>query len=146
METLCTIGYTKKSLRAFVDLLRSADVTKIVDIRLRNTSQLAGFAKKDDLAFTLDLCGIAYEHVPELAPTDELLDGYKKSKDWQAFERGYQRLLEERDPLRSMQRAVDGNSSVCLLCTEDKPEQCHRRLLAEYIQGNTPGVQIRHLN
>ncbi len=145
METLCTIGYTRKSLRTFVELLKSANVTKLVDIRLRNTSQLAGFSKKDDLAFILDLCGIAYEHVPELAPTDELLDAYRKTKDWQEFERRYRALLQQGNPILRLEQAVDDQASVCLLCTEDRPDQCHRRLVAEYVAERMPGVEVRHL-
>ncbi len=145
METLCTIGYTKKALKTFVELLKNASVTKLIDIRLRNTSQLAGFSKKDDLAFILDSCGIAYEHVPELAPTGELLDAYRSTKDWQEFERGFRALLQQRDPLLRLEQAVDGNATVCLLCTEDKPEKCHRRLIAEYIVDHMPRVKVRHL-
>lgn len=145
METLCTIGFTKKSLRTFVELLRSANVTKLIDIRLRNTSQLAGFAKRDDLAFVLELCGIAYEHVPELAPTDELLDEYRQTKNWQKYEQEFRSLLQQRAPLLRLERAIDGNASTCLLCTEDKPDQCHRRLVAEYVLEHIPTVQVRHL-
>lgn len=145
METLCTIGYTKKDLRSFVELLRGAGVTKLIDIRLRNTSQLAGFAKKNDLEFILGLCGIDYEHVLELAQTDELLDGYKKSKDWDQFEAGFNALLKDRDPMDRLGTAADGNSSVCLLCTEDQPEKCHRRLVAEYALAQRPGVKVQHL-
>ena len=145
MKTLCTIGYTKKSLRTFVHLLQSEDVTKVIDVRLRNTSQLAGFAKKDDLAFVLDLCGIVYEHLREVAPTDELVDAYRQSKDWKPFERGYRALLRKRDPLAALETAVGDNASVCLLCAEDDPPHCHRLLLAEYVQGKMPGVEIRHL-
>lgn len=145
METLCTIGFTKKSLRSFVDLLKSANVTKVVDIRLRNTSQLAGFAKKDDLEFVLDLCGIAYEHVPELAPTDELLDEYHKTKDWEHYEKGYRALLQQRDPLPYLGHASGGHAKICLLCTEDKPDKCHRRLVAEYFKEHVRGVVVKHL-
>lgn len=145
MDTLCTIGYTKKDLRTFIDLLRSAEVTKLVDIRLRNTSQLAGFAKKNDLEFILSLCGIDYEHVLDLAPTNDLLDGYKESKNWDEFEDGFKELLREREPIARLEAAADGNRSICLLCTEDQPDKCHRRLVAEYMAGRLPSIGIKHL-
>src|SRR3989337_70832 len=99
MDWLGTIGFTKKNLPTFIELLRGANVTKVLDIRLRNTSQLAGFAKKEDLAFVLDLCGIEYEHLPQLAPSDEVLDEYRETKDWDRFEERFRSLLDERDPV-----------------------------------------------
>ena len=145
IRTLYTIGFTKKNLRTFVELLRGAGVTKLVDVRLRNTSQLAGFAKRDDLAFVLDLCNIDYEHVPDLAPTDNLLDGYKQDKDWKRYAAAFRRLLRKRNPAAVVERIVNGHVSVCLLCTEDKPDQCHRRLVAEYVQQHQPEIEIKHL-
>lgn len=144
-RTLCTIGFTKKDLRAFVQLLGDAGVTKLIDVRLRNTSQLSGFAKKEDLAFILELCDIAYEHVPDLAPTDKLLDGYRQDKDWKRYASAFRRLLRKRAPAALMERVVDGHVNVCLLCTEDKPDQCHRRLVAEYIQRQKPEIEVKHL-
>lgn len=145
MDTLCTIGYTKKSLRKFVQLLEDAKVTKVIDVRLRNTSQLAGFAKKDDLDFILGMCGIQYEHMPELAPSDELLDRYHGSRDWDAFEVAFKELLDSRQPLPSILSATEGHAVVCLLCTEDKPDHCHRRLLAEYVASSRPSFAVAHL-
>ena len=145
MDTLCTIGFTKKNLPTFIELLRGANVTKVLDIRLRNTSQLAGFAKKEDLAFVLDLCGIEYEHLPQLAPSDEVLDEYRETKDWDRFEERFRSLLDERDPVDEIERSINGHASICLLCTEDKPEQCHRRLVAEYVAKRMPSLEVRHL-
>jgi uncharacterized protein (DUF488 family) len=145
METLCTIGYTKKSLRKFIQLLRGANVTKVVDVRLRNTSQLAGFAKKDDLAFVLGVCGIEYQHVLELAPTDELLDDYHASRDWDKFEVAFKALLDSREPLPSLLSAADGHAVICLLCTEDQADRCHRRLVAEYAASHDPSLVVTHL-
>lgn len=145
MTTLCTVGFTKKSLPTFIELLRSVSVTKLIDIRLRNTSQLAGFAKKEDLAFILDLCGIGYEHMAELAPSDELLDEYHETKDWERFEQAFRSLLQERDPLGRIQQSMDGHACICLLCTEDKPERCHRRLVAEYMAERLPSIEVKHL-
>ena len=143
--TVCTIGFTRKSLRNFVGLLNQAEVEKVIDIRLRNTSQLAGYSKKDDLAFVLDLCGIAYEHIQDLAPTEEILNEYHKTKDWQQFEKRFHDLLEGRDPVTSTVRAASGHATVCLLCTEETPEKCHRRLVAEYLGARLPDVEVRHL-
>lgn len=145
MTTLCTIGFTKKDLPTFIELLRGANVTKLIDIRLRNTSQLAGYAKKEDLAFVLGLCGIGYEHVTELAPSEELLDEYRETKDWERFEEVFRSLLLERDPLVRFQESTDGHACICLLCTEEKPERCHRRLVAEYIAERIPGLEVKHL-
>ena len=145
MERLCTIGYTKKSLRNFIQLLKSANVTKVVDVRLRNTSQLAGFAKRDDLAFVLELCSIDYQQVPELAPTDELLDEYHASRDWDKYEVAFKRLLDSRQPLPSLLSAADGHNVICLLCTEDHPDRCHRRLVAEYAASHDPSLVVTHL-
>jgi uncharacterized protein (DUF488 family) len=145
VTTLCTIGFTKKNLPEFMGRLREAGVTKLLDIRLHNTSQLAGYAKKEDLAFVLDLCKIQYEHVPDLAPEPAILDEYRKTKDWQTFELKFGQLLQERKPVELFESSVNGHSSVCLLCSEDKPDHCHRRLVAEFVQVHHPDVQVRHL-
>jgi uncharacterized protein (DUF488 family) len=145
MKTLATIGFTGKSLRTFVELLQAAGVSKVIDVRLRNASQLAGYAKKDDLAFVLGLCDIEYEHVPALAPTDELLDGYRLTKDWKAFERKYRARLRRLQPIGALLSAAAGHDRVCLLCSEDSPEHCHRRLLAEYAQKQVPLLALVHL-
>ena len=145
MATLCTIGFTKKNLPAFIELLRGANVTKLVDIRLRNSSQLAGYAKKEDLAFVLGLCGIGYEHVTELAPSEELLDEYRKTKDWERFEASFRALLQQREPLGRIRESINGHDCICLLCSEEKPERCHRRLVAEYVVERIPGIEVAHL-
>jgi uncharacterized protein (DUF488 family) len=142
---VCTIGFAKKNLRTFIEKLRAAGVKKIIDIRLHNTSQLAGYAKKDDLEYILELVGIAYEHHPELAPTEEILDGYKGKKiSWPDYEEQFGQLLTSRDPLKgSSLRKEPG--PICLLCAEDKPDHCHRRLVAEYLAGRLRGAEVRHL-
>ncbi|MCJ7843286.1 DUF488 domain-containing protein [Lederbergia sp. NSJ-179] len=145
-ETLYTIGFAKKRLRTFVQLLKDAGVTKLVDTRLNNTSQLAGFAKKDDLEYILELVGVKYEHEPLLAPTDLILKNYKKKIiTWSEYERAYLCLLEERRILTRVNEQISGEI-VCFLCSEDKPDQCHRRLLVEYIQKNIPQeITVQHL-
>lgn len=140
-----TIGFTKKPAAAFFNSLKDAGVARLIDVRLNNTSQLAGFTKKDDLRyFTRAICGIEYLHLPELAPTQEMLDAYKKQKgDWGLYERGFLDLMRERHVEMALSPAtLDG---ACLLCSEEKPHQCHRRLVAEYLGGKWPDVAIEHL-
>jgi uncharacterized protein (DUF488 family) len=143
---LCTIGFSQKSLRQFIHLLASAGVTKVIDTRLYNTSQLAGFAKKDDLAFILETFGIEYEHVPDLAPTDEIMTKFKKlDKDWEAFAREFNQLLAERQVAKLWTSPVFASRVHCLLCAEHSERHCHRRLVAEYFQRLDPEIEIRHL-
>jgi uncharacterized protein (DUF488 family) len=141
---LYTIGFTKKSARKFFTTLQESGAVRLLDIRLNNVSQLAGFAKRDDLAYFLEaICGIEYRHLPQLAPTKEILDAYKKSKgSWEQYERDFRVLMKQRR-IESLDRNVfDG---ACLLCSEDKPAQCHRRLVAEYLREKWGGVGIVHL-
>ncbi|MBO0726842.1 MAG: DUF488 domain-containing protein [Blastocatellia bacterium] len=145
MTTIFTIGFTKKSLRDFVEALRGAGVRRVVDVRLRNTSQLAGWSKQPDFAYLLEEgFGIAYESHPEFAPTAELLDAYKKDHDWPRYEESFNRLLAERRPEAE---ALDllKKDSICLLCAEPKADKCHRRMVAEYMQSLAPETEIRHL-
>jgi uncharacterized protein (DUF488 family) len=117
-----------------------------VDIRRRNTSQLAGFAKREDLAFLLrEGFGIAYEHRPELAPTEELLTWRRRGGDWPAYVEAFERLMEERDMEVEARAALEPYRRPCLLCAEDRPDECHRRLLAERLQAAVPGLEVVHL-
>jgi len=142
---LFTIGFTKKSAETFFEALKRSGVKRVVDVRLNNVSQLAGFAKRDDLKYFLEkLCGIEYTHLPELAPTQPMLDGYRKDhKSWPTYEKQFldlmgARRIEERVP-------ADTLSNSCLLCSEDKPHHCHRRLVAEYLKTSWGDVDIKHL-
>src|SRR5215475_8901243 len=145
MATIFTIGFTKKSLRDFVETLRRAGVKLVVDIRLRNTSQLAGWSKQPDFAYLLEAgFGIAYEHHPEFAPSDELLDAYKKDHDWTRYEERFNQLLDERQPEAEAQELLR-KDSICLLCTEPTADKCHRRMVAEYLQSLAAGTEVRHL-
>ena len=141
---LFTIGFTKTSAENFFSRLSKADVKKLVDVRLNNVSQLAGFAKKDDLRyFTNAICHIEYEHMPELAPTQDILDEYKKSKGaWSIYTEKFLRLMATRRVENIDRSRLDG---ACLLCSEDKPHHCHRRLVAEYLKGKWGNVEIEHL-
>src|SRR5919197_5437316 len=138
MTIVFTIGFTKKSLRDFIEALRGAGVKRVVDVRLRNTSQLAGWSKQPDFAYLLEEgFGIAYEHHPEFAPTGQLLDAYKKDHDWPRYEERFNRLLAERSP-EDEARELLKKDSICLLCAEPKADKCHRRMVAEYMQSLMP--------
>jgi uncharacterized protein (DUF488 family) len=142
---LYTIGFTQKSLRDFVGLLRGAEVDGVVDIRRNNTSQLAGYAKRDDLAFILEAFGIGYLEEKRLAPTAELLDAYHHSRDWTAYERTFTALLAAR-PLGEVLAAIERRfARPCLLCAEPEPGQCHRRLVAEAFALLRPDLEVQHL-
>jgi uncharacterized protein (DUF488 family) len=140
-----TIGFTKTSAECFFTRLKDAGVKKLIDVRLNNVSQLSGFAKKDDLAYFLQsICDVPYEHRPELAPTQDMLDAFKKDKgDWSDYERRFTELIARRRIEQTVPRdALDG---ACLLCSEDKPKHCHRRLVAEYLKSKWDDVDIVHL-
>jgi uncharacterized protein (DUF488 family) len=145
MAVIFTIGFTKKSLRDFIGILRRAGVKRVVDVRLRNTSQLAGWSKQPDFAYLLEEgFRIAYEHHPEFAPTDELLDAYKKDRDWARYEEQFNQLLAERRP-ETEARELLNKDSVCLLCAEPKADKCHRRMVAEYLRSLAPETEVKHL-
>jgi len=140
-----TIGFTKTSAESFFTRLQKAGVTKVLDVRLNNVSQLAGFAKRNDLRYFLKtLCGIEYAHRPELAPTQEMLDAFKKERgQWADYERQFLELMASRHIKQTLPR--DSVQGACLLCSEDKPHHCHRRLVAEYLKGKWGDLQILHL-
>jgi uncharacterized protein (DUF488 family) len=143
--TLWTIGFTKKTAAEFFGILRKSGAKRVVDVRLNNVSQLAAFAKKEDLKYFLrEICAMDYEHVPLLAPTQEMLDTYKKKKGgWAKYEQEFSALLRKRKIEFVLKRELLADS--CLLCSEDTPEHCHRRLVAEYLQKHWGSVDIVHL-
>jgi uncharacterized protein (DUF488 family) len=142
---LFTIGFTKITAEGFFKTLKASGAKRIVDVRLNNVSQLAGFAKKKDLKYFLrEICGMDYVHLPELAPTKDILDAFKKNKgDWSEYEDRFLELMARRNIENKVPRELieDG----CLLCSEDKPHHCHRRLVAEYLRDHWGDVEIRHL-
>jgi uncharacterized protein (DUF488 family) len=140
-----TIGFTRKSAEAFFGALRASGAKRVVDVRLNNQSQLAGFTKREDLPFFLrELCGIDYVHLPVLAPTQELLDAYKRDKlPWASYERRFIDLIEKRRIEDAVTR--DAIADGCLLCSEPAPHHCHRRLVAEYLRDRWGGLEIVHL-
>jgi uncharacterized protein (DUF488 family) len=141
-----TIGFSKKTAQEFFGRLKAAGIRRVLDIRLNNYSQLAGFTKRADLPFFLkELGGIEYVHVPELAPTKEILDAFKKKKgSWEDYERSFLELLARREVAAKLDRALFSVPCV-LLCSEAKPDHCHRRLVAEYLQEKWGDVTVAHL-
>ncbi len=141
---LFTIGFTKKTAERFFESLKRNGVKKILDIRLNNKSQLAGFAKVPDLEYFLKISGIDYEYLPEFAPDKQLLDDYKKKKlGWDDYKKRYLELLEKRGAEEKIQKLNLNNS--CLLCSEAEPDKCHRRLFAEFVKDKLKGLDIIHI-
>lgn len=146
MTTVYTIGYQGKPLAGFIRQLRAAGVDAVIDIRLRNTSHLAGYTKRNDLAFLLrEGFGLAYEHRPDLAPTPDILDAYQAGGDWAAYEARFLPLLAERAAETVGHDILARYRSPCLLCAEPTVERCHRRLVAEYWAARLPGLGVIHL-
>lgn len=141
-----TIGFTQTTAEHFFRRLISAGVGRLLDVRLNNTSQLAGFAKAKDLPYLLrELVGATYEHQPLLAPTQQLLDDYKKQKgDWAIYEAGFLALMEGRR-IDQVLSPADFGRRTALLCSEATAEFCHRRLVVEFLAARWPGVQAKHL-
>lgn len=139
-----TIGFTRKSAQDFFSALARAGVSSLIDVRLHNLSQLAGFAKRDDLSyFARAICGIEYRHMTALAPTAELLEAYRKRRiGWEEYERRFLDLMAARRIETLERTAFEG---ACLLCSEDRPHRCHRRLVAEYLKERWGEVEILHL-
>ena len=143
---LFTIGFTGKPAKKFFELLKKSGAKRILDVRLSNVSQLSGFAKRDDLKFFAnEICNMDYVHILDLAPTKEMLDNYKKHKsDWKKYEQLFLSLMEKRHIESTISKETINGS--CLLCSEDKPEFCHRRLVAEYLKKHWNGsFKINHL-
>jgi Uncharacterized conserved protein len=140
-----TIGFTKTTAESFFARLQKAGVKNVIDVRLNNVSQLAGFAKRDDLRYFLrSIGGIGYVHQPELAPTQEMLDAYKKERgEWEDYAGRFLALMAKRRIEDVIVR--DSLDSACLLCSEDKPHHCHRRLVAEYLKEKWGDLRILHL-
>lgn len=140
-----TIGFTKKSARRFFELIGGTTADRLIDVRLNNVSQLAGFTKRDDLRFFLsELSSLGYFHEPLLAPTQTMLDQYKKRQiGWIEYERQFLSLMAQRQIETVLDSDIVNNS--VLLCSEHSPEYCHRRLVAEYFAAHWNDVAIEHL-
>ena len=144
--TIFTIGFAKKTAQEFFEKLQEARVKRLIDVRLNNSSQLAGFTKKKDLAYFLRvIADIDYVHFEHLAPTKDILDSFKKMKEmgWADYERRFGALMEQREP--ETRHEPEEFDQACLLCSEATPEHCHRRLVAEHLRRRWGNVQIKHL-
>ena len=143
---LYTIGFTQKSAERFFGLLAEHGVEQIIDIRLKPGGQLSGFAKQDDLAWFLDhLNGASYVHLPELAPSADILDDYRQDHDWERYVPRFEALMDDRGIPAVLDRALFMERVSCLLCSEPTPEHCHRRLVAERLARAWSGVEVVHL-
>ncbi|MCF7837612.1 MAG: DUF488 domain-containing protein [Candidatus Marinimicrobia bacterium] len=142
---LFTIGFTKKNAETFFNTLRKANIRRVLDIRLNNVSQLAGFTKRDDLRFFLrEICHADYHHFPQCAPTSDILDDYKKhGGSWDTYVQQFMPLIQARRIETIL--TADLLDYGCLLCSEPTPEKCHRRLVAEYLKERVAGLSIKHL-
>lgn len=141
-----SIGFTKKTAEQFFGILGRAGIRRLLDVRLKNASQLAGFSKRDDLEYFLrEICAAEYAHEPLLAPTKEMLDDYKKRRGtWGEYERRFLDLMSARKVEEKLDRGTFAIPTV-LLCSEPKPDHCHRRLVLEYLQQKWVNLTIRHL-
>jgi uncharacterized protein (DUF488 family) len=142
---LYTIGFTKKSAEEFFSIIKHSGVRRVIDVRLNNASQLAGFTKKEDLKYFLkQICNIEYIHMLEFAPTQDILDAYKKEGgSIDQWERSFNQLISKRHIEKIVNpKLIEG---ACLLCSEAAPEHCHRRLVAEYLNEKWGGLKIIHL-
>lgn len=136
MSQLYTIGFTKKDARSFFEALKKNNMKALIDVRLNNVSQLAGYTKKNDIQYFLEQSGIEYEHALILAPTKEILDAYKKKEmTWEEYEKQYIELLNRRNVIEVLEKSLKNDfDKACLLCSESTAEQCHRRLAANHIR------------
>jgi uncharacterized protein (DUF488 family) len=142
-----TIGFTRTTAEDFFQRLKSNRIERLLDVRLNNKSQLAGFAKRDDLAYFLrELVSAEYEHAPLLAPTQDILEDFKKKKEipWEEYEDRFLRLMRERQ-IENQLRPEEFSRRTVLLCSEDTPDRCHRRLVAEYLRDHWKAIEIIHL-
>ncbi len=143
MIKIFTIGFTKKSAEQFFTQLQQPELVRLIDVRLNNVSQLAGFTKKNDLSFFLrEIINIDYLHLPDLAPTKMILQEYQRSKNWQVYEQQFLALMAQRQIETLDKNLIHGG---CLLCSEATPQHCHRRLVVEYLREQWEGIEIQHL-
>ena len=144
---LYTIGFTQKSAEEFFEILNAHAIRRLVDIRINPSGQLSGFARQRDLPYFLDRLaeGCEYVHLPELAPTKEILKDYRADKDWELYEGRFEALMDERQIPDILNSQDFEERACCLLCSEATPEHCHRRLVAERLAKHWPDVEIVHL-
>lgn len=133
-----TIGFTKTSAQRFFQRLKENKIDVVIDIRLNNKSQLAGFAKHPDIEWFLkEICGIDYIHDLMFAPTEKILKAYQKYEiDWCGYEVQFAKLMDERNIRKYIHEKYTKiqDKNLCLLCSESTSEKCHRRLVSEYFK------------
>ena len=141
-----TMGFAQKNAERFFNLIRNNGIEVLIDIRLNNKSQLAGFTKGSDLPFLLkEICNCKYVHKTDYAPTKEILSAYQKKEiDWREYEERFMPLIEKRKIELDFEKSFSNYKKVCLLCTEPTSEMCHRRLVAEYLQ-RIFNIEIMHI-
>lgn len=143
--TIYTLGFVKKKAKEFFAILKENKIEQLVDIRFNNTSQLAGFTKKEDLEYFLkELCNITYSHFEFLAPTKEIRNSYNRNEDWQEYTKKYLNLLREREILKKLDKSFF-QKRTCFLCSEPIPDYCHRKLLVDYLKEHWRDIEIIHL-
>ena len=144
---LYTIGFTQKTARQFFEVIRTNEIKLLIDVRLNNVSQLAGFSKGNDLAYFLsEICDCDYIHRIDFAPSKEILDGYKEKKiAWPDYEKQYKLLIENRKSISGFVEKYEKYQKICLLCSEPTAVNCHRRLLAELITNQYPQITVKHI-
>lgn len=142
-----TIGFAQKNAEQFFNLIRNNEIEVLIDIRLNNKSQLAGFTKGNDLPFLLrEICNCKYVHKSDYAPTKEILSSYQKKKiGWREYEELFLPLIENRRIENDFEESFSMYKKVCLLCTEPMPKMCHRRLVADYLKKRIAGISIIHI-
>lgn len=141
-----TIGFTGKTAQRFFEVLDRNNLQRVIDIRLRPGGQLSGFAKGSDLVWFLDrLNSCGYLHLPELAPTKDILGDYRKDHDWNRYVSRFEALMDERGIPDTLDRTLFTERASCLLCSEPTPERCHRRLVAERLARAWSDVEVVHL-
>lgn len=144
---LYTLGFTQKSAQEFFEILAVNQVQVLVDIRLKPGGQLSGFAKGADLAYFIPrlVPGARYVHLLELAPTQQILEGYRQDKDWPRYAAAFEALMDGREIPARLERDLFTQNRCCLLCSEALPQHCHRRLVAERLARHWPEIEVIHL-
>ena len=145
MVRVFTVGCAGKDAREFFTILKRVRVRKVVDVRLYNTSQLAGFSKRRDIEYFLQaIVGVGYVHQPIMAPTKRLLNDYKKGLvSWPQYEAEFKEIIAGRQIEKCIE-SIDIDMA-CFLCSEAVADRCHRRLVVEYLAGCFQDVLIEHI-
>jgi len=140
-----TIGYSGKDAREFFGLLKQAGIKRLFDVRLYNTSQLAGYTKRGDIEYFLgSIVDADYVHLPIMAPTKRLLNDYKNGAvSWNDYEKQFKGIVTSRQIEKCIE--LDDLNMGCFLCAEATAANCHRRLVAEYLKSHLPNISIGHL-